>query len=85
MDVVSMLKKMRVEVEKFSMRIAGNITEEHPKHFDNIRLVYSFTGDNLSRQKIEKAVNMSIEKYCGVSAVYRKAMDLNYEIEINDK
>lgn len=85
MDVVSMLKKMRVEVEKFSMRIDGNITEEHPKHFDNIRLVYSFTGDNLSRQKIEKAVNMSIEKYCGVSAVYRKAMDLNFEIEINDK
>lgn len=83
MDVVSLLKKMRVNVSSFNIRVGGNLTEEHPKQFDDIKLIYEFTGENLDEAKIKKAIDMSMEKYCGVSAVYKKVMDVNYEIVIN--
>ncbi|MFA6403711.1 MAG: OsmC family protein [Salinivirgaceae bacterium] len=82
MDVVSILKKMRVEVDDFNVRIEGNLTEEHPKHFDDMKIIYEFTGKNLEEEKLKKAVDLSMERYCGVSAVYRKALKLDYEIVI---
>lgn len=82
MDVVSILKKMRVEVDEFSMRISGNLTEEHPKHFDGMKLIYSFKGKDLNEEKIRKAINLSMDQYCGVSAVYKKAMDFEYDVEL---
>lgn len=82
MDVVSMLKKMRVEVKDFNIKVEANMTEEHPKHFDDMKLVYEFWGDNLDEGKLKKAVDLSMERYCGVSAVYKKAMPVNYEIVI---
>jgi putative redox protein len=82
MDVVSILKKMRVEVTSFNIKIVGNLTDEHPKHFDKMKLVYEFTGPNLEFEKLKKAVDLSMERYCGVSAVYRKALELDFEIVI---
>lgn len=82
MDVVSILQKMRVELDGFNVRIEGNLTEEHPKHFDEMKIIYEFTGKNLEEEKLKKAVDLSMERYCGVSAAYRKAMKLNYEIVI---
>lgn len=84
MDVVSILKKMRVELDDFSMRIAGNLTEEHPKHFDSMKLIYEFKGKNLSEEKLRKAVDLSMERYCGVSAVYKKALNFEYDIVIKE-
>lgn len=82
MDVVSMLKKMRVEVADFNIKVEANMTEEHPKHFDDMKLIYEFEGENLDKDKIKKAIDLSMERYCGVSVVYRKAMPVNYEIVI---
>jgi putative redox protein len=82
MDVVSILKKMRVDVVDFNIRVEANMTEEHPKHFDDMKLIYEFEGDNLDRDKLKKAIDLSMERYCGVSVVYRKAMAVNYEIVI---
>ncbi len=82
MDVISILKKMRVEVESFSVFVEGDITEEHPKQFSKMHLIYEFTGANLPKEKLEKAINLSQERYCGVSASYRKAMGLTHEIRI---
>ncbi|MFW6389406.1 MAG: OsmC family protein, partial [Marinilabiliaceae bacterium] len=84
MDVVSILKKMRVEVEDLSVRVEADMTEEHPKHYNKMKIIYSFKGNDLPREKIEKAVNLSEEKYCGVSAVYKQAMDISTEIRINE-
>ncbi|MFW5754817.1 MAG: OsmC family protein, partial [Marinilabiliaceae bacterium] len=84
MDVVSILKKMRVEVEDFNVRVEADMTEEHPKHYNKMKIIYSFKGNDLPREKIEKAVNLSEEKYCGVSAVYKQAMDISTEIRINE-
>lgn len=82
MDVISILKKMRIEVKKFSVYIVGDVTEEHPKHYSKMHMVYEFEGDNLPKDKLEKAINLSQERYCGVSTTYRKAMDLTHEIRI---
>ncbi|MGE4288261.1 MAG: OsmC family protein [Salinivirgaceae bacterium] len=82
MDVVSILKKMRVEVKDFNVRVEGNVTEEHPKHYDAMKLIYEFSGDNLEEEKLRKAIDLSMERYCGVSAVYKKVMQMSYEIVI---
>jgi putative redox protein len=82
MDVVSVLKKMRVGIVDFSIKIVGDITEEHPKHFTKMHIIYTFEGPDLPLEKLEKAIKLSQERYCGVSATYRKAMDITYEIKI---
>ena len=82
MDVVSILKKMRVELTDFNVGVEANVTEEHPKHYDDMKIIYEFSGNNLDEAKLKKAIDLSMERYCGVSVVYRKAMPVNYEIVI---
>ena len=82
MDVISILKKMRVEIEDFNVKIEGEITEEHPKHFTAMHIIYEFAGQSLPFNKLEQAIQLSQEKYCGVSATYKKALNLTYEIKI---
>ena len=82
MDVISILKKMHIEVEKFNVIVEGDLTEEFPKHFFRMHVIYEFTGKNLTLDKLQKAVSLSEERYCGVSAVYRKALELTSEIKV---
>src|SRR5664279_361419 len=82
MDVISILKKMKVEPEKFNVLVEGDVTEEYPKHYYKMHVIYEFTGRNLPLDKLQKAVSLSEERYCGVSAVYRKALELTSEIKI---
>lgn len=84
MDVASMLKKMRVEPEDLKITIEANMTEEHPKHYNKMHVIYTFKGKNLPVEKLQKAVNLSEEKYCGVSEVYKKAMEITNEIRIEE-
>jgi len=81
MDVISILKKMRVEVSKFNVIVDGDLTDEYPKHFYKMHVIYEFTGKNLPLDKLQKAVSLSEERYCGVSAVYKKTMELTSEIK----
>lgn len=82
MDVVSILKKMHVEYNTFNVFVNGDLTEEHPKVYNKIHLIYEFSGNDLNMKSIEKAVLLSQEKYCGVSAMLRQAAKLTYEIKI---
>jgi len=82
MDGISILKKMRVEVEKFNVYVEGDLTEEHPKQFYKMHVVYEVTGKNLPMDKLKKAVELSEERYCGVTAVYKKVMELTSEIKV---
>ena len=82
MDVVSILNKMRVEVEAFNVVVEGDLTEEHPKQFSQMRVIYEFKGNDLPMDKLEKAINLSEERYCGVSAMYKKAIGIITEIRI---
>jgi len=82
MDVISILKKMKVEVEYFNMVVDGDVTEEHPKQFTSIHITYEFRGKDLAMEKLEKAVTLSQDKYCGVSATLKKALPVTWEIRI---
>ncbi|MDB4583262.1 OsmC family protein [Draconibacterium sp.] len=82
MDVVSILKKMRVKLEAFNVTVEGDLTEEHPKQFYKMNVIYEFKGKDLPLEKLKKAVNLSEERYCGVSALYKKAIEITSEIKI---
>lgn len=82
MDVVSILQKMRVDLDGFSVKTEGELTEEHPKHFTKMHLIYQFKGKNLPVDKLEKAIGLSLERYCGVHASYSKIMEITHEIKI---
>ncbi len=84
MDVISILMKMRVEVDKFNVTVEGFLTEEHPKQFYKMNVVYEFTGKNLPMDKLKKAVELSEERYCGVTAVYKRALEVTSEIKVNE-
>ena len=81
-DVVSILNKMKVPLEGFRMTVSASQTEEHPKIYDTINITYFFKGKDLPMNKLEKAVKLSEEKYCGVSAMLKKAGLIEYEIII---
>ena len=82
MDVVAMLKKMRVNIDGLNVIVEGDLTEDYPKHFFKMHVLYEFKGKDLPLDKLQKVIDLSSEKYCGVSAVYRKAMELTSEIRI---
>jgi putative redox protein len=80
MDLVSMLRKMRITFDDLRIVVDGNVTEEHPKHFDRMHIKYIIKGNNIPVDKVNYAINISLEKYCGVSYSYRKAMEITNEL-----
>ena len=84
MDVISILKKMRVELKSLNVIVEGELSEDHPKRFTKMHVIYEVEGDYLPMDKIQKAVKLSEEKYCGVSVVYRQAMEITSEIRVKN-
>ncbi len=82
MDVISILQKMRVFPDSFKVIVEGDVADDHPKKYTGMKVIYQFTGADLPMDKLEKAVKLSEEKYCGVSAVYREAFKIETEIRI---
>lgn len=83
LDVVSLLKKMRQEFEYFNIIVKGDTEDEHPNAFVKMHIIYELRGKDLDLEKIEKAISLSMERYCGVSAVYRKAgVEMTHEVRI---
>lgn len=84
MDVVSILKKMRVELKDFKVTVDGELTDGYPKYFNKMLVTYEFWGKDLPKEKIQKAIDLSEESYCGVSIVYKKAMPIESKIIIHE-
>lgn len=85
MDVISLLKKMRVKVDKFEILVDSERAEDHPKVYTRIDLNYRFWGTKLENEKakIEKAISSSQDKYCSVSAMIKAAhIPLNHSYEL---
>lgn len=79
LDVASLIKKMKLDVEDFNIEIEANLTEEHPKYYDKVAMHFHFYGKDLSEKKLQRAVDLSIEKYCGVMEMFRQFSELNIE------
>lgn len=83
MDVVSILNKMHAPFDGLEISAECDLTDEHPKVFKDITVKYFFTGSALDLDKTKRAVSLSMEKYCGVSAMLRKNSKIIPEIYFN--
>lgn len=84
LDVISLLKKMRAEVADFKIEITAELTDEHPKYYNKVKVDYHFTDSELKPEKIQKAVNLSATKYCGVMEMFRQFAEIETEIFLHD-
>ena len=84
MDVVSILRKKRVPFTDFWVDFDATQAEDHPKVFTNIIMTYHVKGDGVKKADVERAVDLSKEKYCSVQAMLRKATSITTEIVIHD-
>ena len=84
MDVVSILTKMKVKPANFDVKVEGEQSEEQPVHYTSMHIIYEFWGKDLPVEKLEKAINLSLERYCGVLAVYRKAMPVTHSMIVHE-
>jgi putative redox protein len=85
LDVVSLLEKMRAEVADFYIEVNGELTDEHPKYYHKVKVDYHFSDVNLQEDKIQKAVNLSVTKYCGVMEMFRRFATVETEIHLHKK
>ncbi|HEX2968699.1 MAG TPA: OsmC family protein [Bacteroidales bacterium] len=81
-DVTSILAKMKVDLKDLNITVEAGMTEDHPKHYTEMHVIYEFTGRDLPYDKLKRAVELSEQKYCGVHAVYKKAINMSSEIRV---
>lgn len=80
LDVASLIKKMKLEVDDFNIETIANLTDEHPKYYDHVAIEYHFHGNNLNEEKLQRAVDLSVEKYCGVMEMFRRFAELEIKV-----
>jgi len=83
LDVVSLLKKMRAEVDDFKVIVHGELTEEHPRYYHKVVIEYHFYGSDLQEDKINKAVKLSVDQYCGVMEMFRQFAKVTTEVYLH--
>jgi putative redox protein len=83
LDVISILKKMRITPDYFEVAASATVAETHPKRITTVLVRYIFKGQNLPADKIAHAVELSETQYCGVSATLRPGVVITSQIEIN--
>jgi len=83
MDIVSILEKMKVKVQRFETTVEGERASDHPRVFKDIEIVFKFWGASLTEDELQRAAQLSMEKYCSVANMIDKAANLTYRIEIN--
>jgi len=83
MDVISIMNKMQVPYTSFSIELEADSSDGHPSVFTEIRLVYRTEGEGVQREKVDRAIQLSQERYCGVSHMLNKTAKLVVISEIN--
>ncbi len=82
MDVVSILKKKKQELEGLEIIIDGKKAEEHPKRFTDVTIEFRLKGKNLSEEAVKRAVELSMEKYCSVKATLEGETKVSFSYNI---
>ena len=84
-DIISILKKQKQQIDDFKIVIdAEREKDKVPSLFEYVNVVFYLTG-NLEHSKVERAVNLSMEKYCSAAAVIGKTVEIKYSFEINQQ
>jgi len=84
MDVISILQKKRVALDDFEIEIDAERAEEHPKIYTKIHLKYIVYGANIKPNDVERAIDLSEEKYCSATAMLRPTVDITSSFEIRE-
>ncbi|MBU2526703.1 MAG: OsmC family protein [Bacteroidetes bacterium] len=83
LDIAMLIKKMRLNVDNFEIKTKANLTDEHPKYYDKVWVSYHFYGKDLDRDKLQKIVDLSVDKYCGVMEMFRKFADVSVAVVLH--
>ena len=83
-DVVHILEKARETVIDCELEIEADRAKEDPKVFTKIKIRYIVSGKNLSRDKVQRAVDLSAEKYCSASIMLGKVANISHEVVLRD-
>jgi len=82
-DIVEILQKMRMKFSDFEIETEADQTKEHPRVFKDITIIYKIKTDRANEEKVKKAINISLGKYCGVSAMLKKNSAIHYKLELS--
>ena len=81
-DIIEILQKQRVAFSEFSVDVEAETTHDHPKVFKDIFVVFSVRTEPANEVKVRKAIELSLEKYCGVSAMLKKNSAIHYKLQL---
>ncbi len=81
-DVVSILQKKRTKLEDFEINITAETREEHPQVFTKIYIEYVFYGNEINKEDVERAIELSSTKYCSVQAMLRPSVEITHSYRI---
>lgn len=79
-DIVLILKKMKVELIDFRIEVDGQRAEEYPQRFTELNLKYILTGRGLTDKNVTRAIELSRDKYCSASNSFNATINYTYEI-----
>jgi putative redox protein len=82
MDVIDILRKKRQDVTAFEVKVHGDRVEEHPKVYNHIVVEYVVTGHAVDPAAVERAVDLSVTKYCSVQAMLSKTAEVEHRITL---
>ena len=85
MDIISILKKKRVELHKFDLDVNADRADEHPQVFKEITFKFTFYGKGIQAKDIDRAIQLTDDKYCGATAMIKSTVKVNYKYDIVDK
>lgn len=85
LDVASLIDKMKLKVDDFRVETFADLTDEHPKTYSQVRVEYHFEGSELNEEKLQRCVDLSVEKYCGVMEMFRQFAELKIETIFHHK
>ena len=81
-DVVIILKKMRIELERFSLEVAGTRREEEPRRYIAMHFIYRLAGAGLDEARARRAIDLSLEKYCSVMHSLAPDIKISYDLAL---
>ena len=81
-DVITILQKKKVQISNFEMNISADVAEEHPQVFTKINVEYVFHGKDIQEKDVERAIELSQTKYCSVTHMLKKAVEITHSLKI---
>ena len=84
-DVSAILQKKRVKLDGFEIQISAESTEAHPKVYTKIDLDFVFYGKDLKEKDLERAIQLSQNTYCGVTAMLQKSIEITHSVTIKEE